>query len=207
MLREMTIRTRVLAVHGSLAVGLGLVFLYLHATMTNLLFEVLAIVIALMLAAAAFLIAAFTDWFAAFDGGIKKHVHRFIFYLLGGLAFALTGVFLGYYPEVTMPLLVAFAAVHALAFGVSGLLLARKAKHHKLEHRAMYLFGVLSVLFSATMAALYRTLDNASATAVLGAYLCFVGAKLLFAAWDVHHAAKPAKQSYLRSTGSMNPSL
>lgn len=66
MLREMNIRTKVLAIHGVSAICLGLAFLYLRSTMTDLLVEVFAIVIAIMLSAAALLVAALTDWFAAF---------------------------------------------------------------------------------------------------------------------------------------------
>lgn len=188
MTTAIKIRTGVLAVHGALALGLGLTFFYLRATMTNLLFEAIAITIAILLSAAALILAAITDWFAAFSEGIT-HLHRFTFYALGGLAFVLTGFFLGYYPQVSMQVLVWFAVIHALAFGVSALAFAFKAHHHPLERRAMYLFGTASVVFSGVMAGWVRDLDNLSATAVLGWYLCFVGVKMLFFAWDSHRTA------------------
>jgi hypothetical protein len=50
----------------------------------------------------------------------------------------------------------------------------------------MYFFGTVSILFSGIMFGLIRVLGNRSATAVLGWYLCFVGAKMLFFAWDSH---------------------
>jgi len=44
------------------------------------------------------------------------------------------------------------------------------------------------------MTAWIKYLDDRSATAVLGAYLCFVGIKMLFLAWNGHRAGmKPQK--------------
>jgi Short repeat of unknown function (DUF308) len=193
MLISRSVRTGVLTIHGILALGLGLVFFYLSATMTNLFFDVLAIIVAIMLAAAALILAAITDWFAAFSSGMKS-VHRVIFYLLAGIAFALAGVFLSYYPSVYMQWLVAFAAIHALAFGISALVFGFSADDHQFKRRAMYFFGTTSVLFSGVMAGWIRYLDERSATAVLGTYLCFVGLKILFFAWNSHHdAMKPRK--------------
>lgn len=177
------LRTVVLAIHGSLALLLGLALLYLHATMTNLLFEAFAVLIAVLLSAAALILAAITDWFAALTAGMKK-LHRVTFYLLSGIAFALAGVFLGSYPLVTMQWLVIFAVVHALAFGIFAFLYAARAHHHVRKRRAMYLFGTISILFSGTMAGMVRNLDDPSATGVLGWYLCFVGMKMLFVAWE-----------------------
>jgi MFS family permease len=193
MLISRSIRTGVLTIHGVLALGLGLAFFYLSATMTNMFFEAFAVIVAIMLAAAALTLAAITDWFAAFSSGMKS-VHRITFYLLAGIAFALAGVFLAYYPDVYMQWLVAFAAIHALAFGISALVFAFNAQHYPRERRAMFAFGSMSVLFSGAMAGWIKYLDDRSATVMFGAYLCFVGLKILFFAWNSHHAAmKPRK--------------
>ncbi|MBT9333381.1 hypothetical protein [Paracidobacterium acidisoli] len=177
------LRIAIPAIHGSLALLLGLTLLYLHAAMSNPLFEALAVGIAILLSAAALILAAITDWFAALTAGMKK-LHRVTFYLLAGIAFALAGIFLGAYPLVPLQWLVIFAIIHALAFGISALAYAARAGHHSQKRRAMYFFGAVSILFSGAMAGLIRNPTDSSATAILGWYLCFVGAKMLFFAWE-----------------------
>lgn len=203
MLDDMKIRTRVLATHGTLAICLGLVFLYLHATMNNLLFEAFSVAIAIMLSAAALLFAALIDWFAAFREG-PRDVHRVVFYLLGGLALALTGFFIGYYPEVSVQLLVLFAAIHALAFGVAAFTFAARLKGRYPGLRALYLCGAISLLFSGTMAALARDLTNPAAILMLALYLCFEGVKMVLFSWYLHHATSATQgQSSCALRGGM----
>jgi Short repeat of unknown function (DUF308) len=193
MLVSRSVRTGVLTIHGALALGLGLAFFYLSATMTNMFFEAFAVVVAIMLAAAALILAAITDWFAALSIDMKN-VHRVMFYLLAGAAFTLAGVFLGYYPAVYMQWLMAFAAIHALVFGIASFVSAFNPRHDRHQHEAMGVLGTISVLFSGAMAAWMKYLDDRSATAMLGAYLCFVGIKMLFLAWNSHRAGmKPRK--------------
>lgn len=199
MLKSIKTRARVLAIHGILALCLGLALLFLSGTMTNLIFEVLAVVIAVMLAAMALIVAAVADWFAAWSEG-TKHLHRLTFYLFAGFALALAGVFLGTYSQVTMQWLVLLAAIHAFVFGSLGFTLAWKANHHALERRSMYAFSTISVLFSALMAALFKQLDDPSATTMLGIYLCFVAAKQLFLAWDFHRIARVTEKCGLDAT-------
>jgi len=179
------VRTGVLIIHGGIALALGLSFVYLSATMTNPLFEVLAVVVAIMLATAALVLAAITDWFAAFSAGMKS-AHRLTFYLLAGMAFALAGLFIGYYPAIYMQWLLGLAALHALIFGTSAFAFVFTAGHHQLERRAMAVLGTGSVLFSGTLTAWIPYLDDRSAVALLGAYLAFVGIKLLFFGWNSH---------------------
>jgi hypothetical protein len=182
------VRTGVLTIHGGIALVLGLVFIYLSATMTNPLFEALAVVAAIMLATAALVLAAIIDWFAAFSAGTKS-AHRITFYLLAGMAFALAGVFIGYYPAIYMQWLVGFAALHALVCGTSAFAFVLTAEHHQLGRRTMALFGTCSTLFSGALAAWIPYLNDQSAIALLGGYLSFVGVKLLFFAWNSHRKA------------------
>lgn len=190
------LRTGVLAIHGGIALILGFAFLYLSATMTNPLFQALAVVAAIMLATAALVLAAITDWFAAFSAGMKS-AHRLTFYLLAGMAFALAGVFIGYYPQVYMQWLVGFAALHALVFGTSAFGFALSTEHHKLERIAMAALGTVSVLFSGGLAAWIQYLNDQTAVALLGAYLFFIGIKLLFFAWNSHRKAGLTRPPFL----------
>jgi MFS family permease len=188
MVISKNVRTGVLMVHGGIALFLGLAFFYLSATMTNPLFEALAVVGAVMLATAALALAAITDWFAAFSAGVKS-AHRLIFYLLAGMAFALAGLFIGYTPHVYMEWLVGFVALHALVFGTSAFTFVFTTEHHKLERRAMAAFGTVSILLSGGFTAWLPHLTDQTAIALLGVYLFFVGIKLLFFAWNSHRKA------------------
>ena len=182
---SLTIRTRVLATHGVLALCLGLALLYVGANMDSGYFEVPDVALAIGLSAGALILAALSDWFAAFRAGLK-HFHQLKFYLLGGAAFALAGVTLILYTKVTLEWLVLLASFHALASGVFGIVFAWKAKHHKQERLILYLFSGLSVLFAVAMAALIEYQHDRSATLTLGAYMCFVGVKMFFFSRHFH---------------------
>jgi MFS family permease len=185
MLRALKIQLRILVAHGSLALCLGVALLCLSASMTNLLFEAVAVIIALLMASKALILGALADWVAAWGEG-TKHLQRSTFYLLSGLAFATVGVFLGVYAPLSLQWLILLAAIHALAFGLLGIVIALRAKGHGWERRAVFLFGAVSIVFSGTMAGLARQLENRSATALLGVYFCFVGVKLFFLAWNLY---------------------
>ena len=192
MVTSLKIRTRVLATHGVLAVCLGLALLYLGADMGSGLSEIADVAVAIVLSAAALILAALCDWFAAFRAGLK-HLHQLKFYLLGGSLFALAGAMLVMYTRVvTLEWLVLLAAVHASASGVFGIVLAGKAKHHRKERLALYLFGGLSILFAAAMASLIGYQRDRSATLTLGAYMCFVGGKVFFYSWHFHRLRRIA---------------
>lgn len=188
MVISRNVRTGVLTIHGGIALVLGISFLYLSATMTNPLFEALAVVAAIMLAAAALVLAAITDWFAAFSAGMRS-AHRVTFYLLAGVAFGLAGLFIGYSPGIYMQWLVGFAALHAFVFGTSAFAVVFAGRHDKLERGAMAMFGVASISFSGGLAAWIPYMNDRSAIALLGAYLFFVGVKLLFIAWNSRRKA------------------
>jgi len=211
MLKTLKIRTLVLSTHGALMLLLGLAFLYLRANMTNILFDVLDVGIAILLAVGVFLIAALVDWVAAIGEGIE-HFRRFAFYLLGGIALALSGLLLIRFPTATVALLLLFTAAHALIYSISILAFHRGPYRHaaqlasvshspipnkpfltkpslhkpRLGAAANYLIGTISLLFALAMATLATRDNDLAAMAILGAYLCFLGARTLLAAWNLH---------------------
>jgi len=189
--KSLKLRTRVLATHGVLALCLGLVLLYVGANMGGGFFDVPDVALAIGLSSAALILAALSDWFAAFRAGLK-HFHQLKFYLLGGAASALAGVTLILYTKVTLEWLVLLASLHALAAGVFGFVFAWKAKHHKQERPALYLFSGLSLVFAVAMAALIEYQRDRSATLTLGAYMCFVGVKMFFFSWHFHRLRRTA---------------
>jgi len=154
--------------------------------------EFFDVVFAILLCVTALISAAVTDWFAAFCEG-PKHLRRFTFYLLGGVSFALAGVFLVTYPNVSLGWLVLIAAAHALAFGVFGIAFVWKAAG---EHRVVYTLSGLSILFSVAMTVLTAFHYDRFATLALGAYACFVGVKMLFLAWHSHRADRAADEPW-----------
>ncbi|MBV8674461.1 MAG: hypothetical protein JOZ33_13590 [Acidobacteriaceae bacterium] len=184
MLKALSIQRNILVAHGALALCLGAALLLLSAAMTNLVFEAVAVAIAVLLASAAIMLGALADWVAAWGEG-TKHLQRAAFYLLSGLAFATAGAFLGVYAPISLQWLILFAAIHALTFGLFGILIAIRAKRHGWERRLTFLFGAMSVVFSGAMAGLARQLENRPASGLLGLYFLFVGMKLLFLAWNL----------------------
>jgi hypothetical protein len=185
-------RSRILIVHGCLALCLGLALFYLRSIMTNCFLEAIAVGIALLLVAVTLILAGVVDWYGAWSEGLR-HLFRFIFYLLAGFVMAVAGMFLGIYSQICMPTLLFFAAFHALAFGLLAIIVAWKTTRHGLEQGAMYFFGIVSVVFSIVMTEVSGELDNHSATTVLGAYLCFVAAKLFFIACSVVRSTEMAQ--------------
>jgi hypothetical protein len=185
MLKALNIQLQILVAHGALAFCLGVALLYLSATMTNPLFEAIAVVIAVLMASTALILGALGDWVAMWGEG-TKHLERSTFYLLSGLAFATAGVFLGVYASISLQWLILLGAIHALAFGLLGIVIAVRAKRHGWKRRAVFLFGAVSTVFSGAMAGLARQLVNRDLTNLLGVYFCFVGVKLFFLAWNLH---------------------
>lgn len=182
MSKAKNIEPYVLAIHGMLSLSLGLALFYLRATMTNRVFEAIAVAIAVLLAAATLMMAAIADWFAAWSEGLR-YLHRFTFYLFAGLALGIAGVLLGVSFRIYMPRLVFFASFHALAFGLLGVVVAWRATNHGIEQRIMAVSGSISIVFAIVMTTLSNRLDNRDATALLAAYLCFVAVKLFCIAW------------------------
>jgi hypothetical protein len=194
MTTDTKIRTRVLYVHALLSLGLGLFLFVLRSTMTNLLYEVFAVGIAIVISAVSLILAGITDWVAAFSEGMK-HAHRLVFYLLAGLFLVLAGITIGYYSQITMKWLVIFAAVHALAFGMSALAFAFKARLHHLERRVAYIVATISVAFSAVMAESADRSGQRSAISMLATYLCFLGARLLLLVWELQSEIMMVKRT------------
>jgi hypothetical protein len=186
MLKALNIQLRILVAHGALALCLGAALLYLSTVMmTGRIFEAIAVVVAILMASTALILGALADWVGAWGEG-TKHLQRSAFYLLSGLAFATAGAFLGIYAPISLQWLILLAAIHALAFGLLGIVIALRAKRHGWEQRAVLLFGAVSVTFSGVMAGLARQPENRDAAGLLGVYFCFVAVKLFFLAWNLH---------------------
>jgi hypothetical protein len=185
MFRSLKIRTFVLAIQGFMILALGLVFLYLRANMTDEVFDVVDVGVAILLTVAALIIAALADWIAALGEGVE-HFRRFTFYLLGGLGLLLGTGFLVYSHYRTLALMLMFAAAHALVYSMS--VFSFQLSHlHKSHHRGLlYLSGGISLLFAVGMAAFATSDNDKVATALIGGYLCFVGLRMLHQAWRLY---------------------
>jgi hypothetical protein len=197
---SINVRTCVLALHGSLSLFAGLAFLYLHALMTNLLFDVAAAVSAFIFSVAALLMAAVIDSLAAFATGITK-VHQFAVYLLAALGAALAALIIGYHPAVSLQLLAAFAAAHALLFGLWGLAFAGHASYARGQRVYIGAFGLLSIVFAIYLGRNLHVNDSI-AIARVGAYTCFVGIKMLLFAWQLHRLSTADLRPHLSASAS-----
>src|SRR5580698_8753303 len=118
MFRSLKIRAYVLLVQGGMILALGLAFLYLRADMTDSIFDIGDVVVAVMLTVAALVVAALADWIAALGEG-AEHFRRFTFYLLMGLGLLMAVGFLVYSHYRTLALMLTFAAAHALIYSMS----------------------------------------------------------------------------------------
>ncbi len=185
MLRDLKIRSYVLVIQGVLILGLGLVFLYLRANMTEQVFNVVDVGIAIMLTVAALIITALADWIAALGEGVE-HFRRFAFYLLCGFGLLMACAFLAYSHYRTLALMLSFAGVHALVYAMS--VFSFQLSHlHRAHHRGLlFLAGGVSLLFAIAMIFFATSNNDELATLLIGAYLCFVGVRMLHQSWRLH---------------------
>jgi hypothetical protein len=185
MFRSLKIRAFVLVIQGVLILALGLVFLYLRANMADEVFDVVDVGVAILLTVAALIVAALADWIAALGEGVE-HFRRFTFYLLMGLGLLMVGSFLAYSHYRTLALMLSFAGVHALVYAMS--VFSFQLSHlHRAHHRGLlFVSGGVSLLFAIAMITFATSDNDKLATLLIGAYLCFVGVRMLHQSWRLH---------------------
>lgn len=172
------IRLEVLLINGTLILAVGLILLYLPGVMTNVIFNVFAIVTALVLAGAAFLVTGVIDIGAALGTGLGRPKYL-VFYSLIGIAFVISGIYLLYGPPEAIRFLVLFTIIHGLLFGTLGFFAVQRRFLSRLERTILYAFASASVAMSGLIGGLLDTLDDRSSIGWTGGYLCLVGIKLL----------------------------
>ena len=191
MINRPQLRAVLFAVHGGVALVCGLAILYLRLLAANPFFSAVAIVIALLLCGAAITLAGIADWFAAAEAG-RRNLRQILLYALAGLCFVASGSFLGFSSSATLQILLLLVIAHGLIFGGLGLLTALRLRHKGIDAIVIVFFAVLSITVAGWMAGRIRDFSDRSALAWVGAYLCIVGAKLIFFAGDErYHALHP----------------
>ena len=181
-------RASLMLAHGGLTLAVGLAFLYLRATMTNQFFEFFATILAVLLAIASLLIAAATEWMAAYLCEIN-HLHKGMFFLLSGGLFAAAALSVAYFNGDSMRLLSLFATLHAFAFGCWTLFFARSVWRGMIHTFESILLGLASLGFAAGFF-WTRPTDGRRAVTLLGVYTCFVGFKLIYHALRIRSASQ-----------------
>lgn len=171
-------RLEVLLINGTLILAVGLILLYLPGVMTNVIFNVFAVVNTLVLAGAAFLVTGVIDIGAALGTGLGRPKYL-VFYSLIGIAFVISGIYLLYGPPEAIRFLVLFTIIHGLLFGTLGFFAAQRRFLSGLERTVLYAFASASVAMSGLIGGLLDTLDDRSSIGWTGGYLCLVGIKLL----------------------------
>jgi uncharacterized membrane protein HdeD (DUF308 family) len=180
MLKNLNLRATLLFVHGALALNLGLILFYLHAIMTNVLFEAIAIASAVVFAGTALLLAAIADWVAAALSTAGRRMHQAWLYSLSGFAAFVVVAVVFAKAETALYLLLMLAALHAAFTGAYALALAVRMHHPGIERGMLFALGSASVTMAGLIAMFGWRFSDRTATAWLGACLCLAGAKTLF---------------------------
>lgn len=196
------VRFPVLLVDGVLALALGLSLFYLQGVMANPFFDVFALVGVVLLSAAVFMLVAITDFFAAVNEGIRR-LRGVVFYLLATAAFATVAALLLFSSMDAMRLMMVLVVAHGLAFGTVAFVVALRKERSAFERAVLYSFGAASIAISGFIAGLGGSMNERAFVGWMGAYLCLVGAKLLFIAADMeyrkaHPAIQPPTATFAR---------
>jgi hypothetical protein len=204
MLVKSNLRLIFFVSHGLVALAAGLAVLYLHGIVTNALFEAFAVVIALVLCGAAITLAGITDWFAALGVG-SQSFPQMILYGVAGFAFVSAGLFLGFSTTASIQLLLVLVIAHGLVFGSVAVTAAGRMRPLRWDQVVVAAFGVASIIISGILASEMRSMEDRTALAWIGSYLCLVGVKLFFFAGEErYHAlhARPASATLSKSAAS-----
>jgi hypothetical protein len=192
MPKKVNLRAVLLLVHGALALILGLILFYLHAVMTNVLFEAVAIASAVVFAGTALLLVAIADWIAAILSGARKGIHQAWLYALAGLAAAVIVAGALERSQIALYLLLILAAGHAAITGAYVLRLAIRMRSPGIERAILFVLAGASAVMAILIGVLGWGFSEPTATAWLGACLCLAAAKSLFLSemtWNEEAAA------------------
>lgn len=191
MLKNLNLRATLLFVHGALALNLGLILFYLHAIMTNPLFEAIAIASAVVFAGTALLLAAVADWVAAALSTAGRRLHQAWLYSLSGFAAVVVLAVVFARAETALYLLLMLAALQAAITGTYMLAVAVRMHHAGVERGILFALGSGSVVLASLIGLFGWHFSERTATAWLGACLCLAGAKTLFLS-EMMGSRKPA---------------
>jgi hypothetical protein len=192
MLGKSNLRWIFFVSHGAVALAAGLAVLYLHGIVTNALFEAIAVVIALVLCGAAITLAGIADWFASLGVG-RQSFPQMILYGVAGFAFVSAGLFLGFSTAASIQLLLVLVIAHGLVFGSVAVTAAGRMRPTRWDQVVVAVFGVASITISGILASEMRSMEDRTALAWIGAYLCLVGVKLFFFAGEERYHALHAR--------------
>jgi uncharacterized membrane protein HdeD (DUF308 family) len=173
-----------LMTNGIAMLGIGLVLLFIRATMTNLIFDAFGAIFALMLVAASLLFSALLD-FVCLAGMRFHHLKELRRYLLLGMISAGAGLFFIFYPSASMQILCYFIAAYALFLGIGKLRLAQHWDCGSRERLVINVLGCMAVCFSGVLVAVASG-DERNAIEVLGLYSLFVGAQMLLSTFYLY---------------------
>jgi hypothetical protein len=170
-------RAELMIAHGFAMLALGLILLYIRATMTNLFFDIFGGAFAMLLVAASLLFIAAVDWLCAAGLG-RRQVRRLRGLLFLSTAVAACGVFLILYPGATIRMLCYVLAVYALLLSLGKFGLARAWTGNKRQQMVMFILAAIAVAFSAALI-IFAGQDDREAMAVIATYSLFMGFQML----------------------------
>jgi len=162
--------------HGSVMVFLGLALLYVRGSMTNLFFDFIGGVFALLLVVASLLFIALADWMSVIGFGAKQ-VSRLRRLLFLSTATGVGGLLLILSPAPTTPMLCYFVAAYALLLGVGKIQIAMRWRGDRGGKALMWVLALFALLFSGVLVGVAGKGDWAAVTA-LAIYSLFMGIQM-----------------------------
>ena len=170
-------RAQLMMAHGFAMLGLGFGLFYIHGTMTNPVFDVIACAFAMLLLTASLLFLAAVDWICAVGLG-PPQVFKLRGLLLLSTGAAAGAVFLILYPGSTIGMFCYLIAIYALLLSIGKFSLAIRWKGTKGAQAVMYVLAGIAFFFSALLGVAARQVER-DALAVIGSYSIFIGLQML----------------------------
>jgi hypothetical protein len=175
----------------------GLVLLFLRATMTIGLFTVLGSILSLLLIAASLLFIAITDVLSSIglDSGHVPHLKRI---LLATAVAAVAGVFVILFGPMSIRWACYLFAGYSLMLGVGKAHLARHWAGTRQVQVVIALLAAIALFFSGLLATVaFLAEDERNALVVIAAYSIFMGLQMLLTMYYVQRGtAIPAAQQH-----------
>src|SRR5665213_2445854 len=185
MLRKAGVHMIVLIIQGVLMIGLGLTLFWMNSTMTNILFEAIGSIVAVLLAAACLLLVGVIDCIVGLT--IRKgHRRELHLYLLFGATATIAGLFFWFSPFASVQILVVLAGVQRLFLGIWDVRLASHLKDHPRERRALHFLGAISLTLGLLLVGSVE-LASRGALMLLACYLTFIGIHILTIGLYIYH--------------------
>lgn len=179
-------RAGLMLTHGLAMVALGFGLLWIRATMSTWLFQLLGCAFALLLVAGSLLLIAVSDLICVI-GARSRAMPGLRRLLIASLLAAAAAAFLIFYPGVTIGTVGYITAVYALLLSVAKFHLARHWGNTRQGKAVMYLLAGIALVFAGVMAAVAAlSTDDRDVLTLIAAYSFYMGVQILLTRHYLH---------------------